>query len=625
MNQTLVIARREIVEKKFVLAAAVAFAVLPFLLLLLPGARRNSHEVTRIAATIFAVGFTAGFAAILGASFVGRDVAEGRMSFFFARPVTAAAIYFGKLTASLLLIVSAFLIIITPAIASDPKAFADVWSANGRAVAITILTISLGLFVISHVIGTFVRSRSPLVALDFVLAFGVGVAVWALLRPMIQAGAAQIVLWMTSGLAAGAILSVLAGGAWQVANGRIDRKRNHYELSRFLWPALAVVLLLAAAYEAWVTHPSPNDLTDLSAEEAPGGKYAIVAGPARHRADYAPVFLIDTATGQFDRLTAGWNWTDDFTRDGSKLVIARPIGRGASDLFVRDVASGVEHETGLTIPKGDIIVNDDASRIATVTGGTVAVFDVATRHSLATARITDDGRLIRGVYFSDRDTVRVYWEPTSVQNGVIQQRTIRISEIDLKSRAVRETGSVSIRGGYIFAITDGNGSRLRVRDGDDLVIADGRTGAPIARVSPAAGAHFGSATFLTGGGIAVSEIGNDRAALRVFNDDGSPRASIDLGGDVRGIFPVREMVKGRVMASFSRRSGGWAAVLIDVDRGAVIEQHPMRSLAGNEWGRSSRDVRIGPAGPAMLFRDGRKLMQWNAVTNEKRVLLTVGG
>src|SRR5205823_3627051 len=116
MRNALVIAAREFEEKRFVAYAAVAFAILPFVLAAIPGVSGKSPgDVLVLASLIFGTTFAVAVAVISGASFIGRDLSDGRMSFYFSRPVSSLSIWFGKLTAAILMIVGCFGFIIVPA------------------------------------------------------------------------------------------------------------------------------------------------------------------------------------------------------------------------------------------------------------------------------------------------------------------------------------------------------------------------------------------------------------------------------------------------------------------------------------------------------------------------------
>ena len=73
MRHALVIARRELADKRFVALAAAAFAVLPFLLATIPGlrGRNGAADVIATAAGMLAIGFTGGLALVLGGNVIG--------------------------------------------------------------------------------------------------------------------------------------------------------------------------------------------------------------------------------------------------------------------------------------------------------------------------------------------------------------------------------------------------------------------------------------------------------------------------------------------------------------------------------------------------------------------------
>src|SRR4051794_30684593 len=116
MRNALVIAAREFEEKRFVGYAAVAFAILPFILAAIPGiSGKSPADVLTISALIFGTTVAIAVGVISGASFIGRDLSDGRMSFYFSRPVGSLSIWFGKLTAGILMIAGTFGLIILPA------------------------------------------------------------------------------------------------------------------------------------------------------------------------------------------------------------------------------------------------------------------------------------------------------------------------------------------------------------------------------------------------------------------------------------------------------------------------------------------------------------------------------
>ncbi|HEX3581241.1 MAG TPA: hypothetical protein VH087_05740, partial [Thermoanaerobaculia bacterium] len=112
MTYVLAIARREIEERAFVFVAAIAIALVSPIALLTPyGSLGDRKSVVVILAFVLAVAFTWGLALILGATVVGRELSERRLSFYFTRPVSGSAIWFGKLIAAIALLIASFAIV----------------------------------------------------------------------------------------------------------------------------------------------------------------------------------------------------------------------------------------------------------------------------------------------------------------------------------------------------------------------------------------------------------------------------------------------------------------------------------------------------------------------------------
>ena len=157
--------------------------------------------------------------------------------------------------------------------------------------------IAIALFLIAHVISTFARSRSPLIVFDFVAAVICGVvdpisdrAARSRARRRHSFKRLSASRWRSLRLVA-----IIGGGAWQLERGRTDRRRNHLALSQFLWGTMAVALLIAAAYVAWVVSVKPSDLTGhIQATRSTSGPFAVITGTSKGRADYHAAFLLNS-------------------------------------------------------------------------------------------------------------------------------------------------------------------------------------------------------------------------------------------------------------------------------------------------------------------------------------------
>jgi hypothetical protein len=434
VKTALVIAAREFEEKRFVAYAAVAFAVLPFLLAVIPGINGKSPgDVITMSSLIFGITFAFAVAVISGASFIGRDLSDGRMSFYFSRPAGSFSIWFGKLTAGILMIVGCFGVIILPARLAAGDHWRRLVSASSTWSMLYVLTLAVALFLVAHVIGTFARSRSPLIAIDFAAAVICGVSIRLLFLPLIAGEASGIVSTLSLTLAIAAALTVICGGAWQLERGRADRRRNHLALSQFLWGTMAVVLLFAAAYVAWVVSPKVSDLTgQVHATRSSSGPFALLTGSSKGRADYRAAFLLNSEDGSASRVDPWAVWSTRYTRDGRSAVLPRRAGNVA-EIMIYTRGKSEPVDTGLTMSDGDYVVSDDGGRIATVSRPNIlSIYDVAEKRSLASARLPD-AKFFRS-FFVTPDIVRVY---------ATQQDGMKILELDVRARGLRETGFIA--------------------------------------------------------------------------------------------------------------------------------------------------------------------------------------
>ncbi|MEA2339110.1 MAG: hypothetical protein QOE82_3117, partial [Thermoanaerobaculia bacterium] len=563
MKNALVIAAREFEEKRFVAYAALGFAILPFVLAAIPGVSgKNPRDVIAMASLIFGVTFAVAVAVISGASFIGRDLSDGRMSFYFSRPAGSLSIWFGKLTAAILLIAGCFGFIILPGRLAAGEHWRRLVSASTTWSIFYVLTAAVALFLITHVISTFARSRSPLIAFDFAAAVICGVSIRYLFLPL-MAGQAFIVmttLWRALAIAAAAI--VIAGGAWQLERGRTDRRRNHLALSQFLWSALGVTLLIAAAYVAWVVSVKPSDLTlNIQATRSTAGPFAIITGRSKGRADYHAAFLLNSDDGSMTRVDPWASYVSRYSRDGRNAVMPRRDGNYAN-IVIYTAGKSEPVDTGLTVTDGDYFVSDDASRIATISHpSTLSVYDVAQKRSLASVRLPDAAYLRAS--FVTNDVVRAY---LNVPNGM------KIVELDVRARGLRETGFIP-SGNAIGLYPDPSASHMLVRQvhGDALSLNDASTGAPIR--SLVTGTQLKTARYLRDGRIAFIDGADTATVLHILAADGTPQRDIPLGARQMTMFVGDD---GTRIVLTDVDAGKRLLEAVNIDRGVIERREVIR-------------------------------------------------
>jgi hypothetical protein len=603
MRNALTIAAREFEEKRFVAYAAVAFAILPLILGVIPGiSGKSPQETIALSSLIFATTFAVALGVMTGASFVGRDLSDGRMSFYFARPVASSSIWFGKLTAGILMIVGCFGVIIAPAWLSTDAHWKSFWTMSLGPASILVLAIALGLFLIAHVIGTFARSHSPLVIVDFVAALITGVTVRFLIAPLFGGQAVVLAGWVSIALLIAAAVAVIGGGAWQLERGRTDKRRNHLALSQFLWSVIGMALLIAGAYVAWVVSAKPDDIVKTTAFfRSPGGPFVTIAGTTRSRLDYMAAWLIDSEDGHKIHIDAHAAWSVQYTRDGrtafwpvvnGKFAELWRYTRGNS----RAVGTGIP--TGLTLWGDFIFLSDDGARIATLNHGILSIYDVAQKRSLVSAR-APQGRWAQGCFVSP-DRFRLY---AQTDDG------LQILDLDATTRSIRLIGAIRSN---VYLLLDPTATRMIVRTehSKTVTLNDAATGAVIKTLWN--GKAIATSRYLRDGRIVIV----DGATMHLFAPDGSPIRDIALGFNSPVWFAGDDGSRVTLVTSEDRSPR--ELIAIDLTRG-IVER---RESGVRNWadGAIWFDARP-PIEPLheVIYKDMQNhIVGWNPATGAKR-------
>jgi hypothetical protein len=596
MRHALVIAGRELSEKRFVFFAAIAFALLAMVVPLMPGLESLRRDGVAVTSMILAAGFTLGLAAILGASVVGRDVSAGRMSFYFARPAGAASIWFGKLAAALVLVMASFAIVILPGVIATGGDLARATTMSVTAVAAQLAVLVLVFFAVAHAVSTMIRSRSVLIGVDFAAALLTGFLLWQLARPLIGTYIAMGVLLGVFALAA--LVAFIAAGAWQLADGRTDRRRSHAAFSKALWSGMAVALLLAAGVLVWILSATPRDLTRIArAEPSPHGDWLFLSGATRHRFDFTPAYLVNVESGAWQRVPESGNTI--FSADGSKVLQVRRQYDEA-EIVIRDTATGRTTETGVRLkpaPVYPIVATDDLSRFAAYDyeQSNLTVYDTVARRSAGSAHL----RFFPAhFYFASPNVVRFF---------VMTPERLSAYEFDAAHQALRETGSVESRPGPLQVTADGARVVTHEQHSASVGIRDARTLQPLSTVAlPSPTSRF----YLLHDGRVVT---TDGQTLRVA---GTPTA-VDLGAKP---LLVADIGGGKVAVPLYSPSGG--IVVVDVDHGTVVRReggiHPAM------WYATGFDPRPLQWTPKLIVGRKEGVLRWNALTGETKVLVPRG-
>lgn len=567
MTPFFAIAARELRDRSRLFVLCAALAVLPFVAGLLPAAKSDRAGVIATTSSYLALTLALGSALVLGASTVMRDMVERRLSFYFSKPLHAGAIWFGKAAACLIASFLCFAIIALPT-----ALFVDDWPGPGmwmlgapELIGLTVLGVVV-LFFVSHLFASVIRSRSVLVGLDFALAAIAATMLVLLVRPLLLGGALDLARMLGAGAGVALLLIAVLAPRWQLANGRTDIKRAHASLSKVLWPAVYVVVLLAAAYVLWVVTPDLDELRTVQyLQQAPAGETVVAGGRFRGRGDYYGYFILH-GNGEWQRVPAG-AWSEVlFSRDGKTRSWIEPVGfmpRAEFEIHTNRGPSGIRVRSfdGRTL-------SDDGSRIAIATGNLVTVYDTASGRLLASAG-GFDGRFRHVMFFVSNDLLRIL----ELSYGTRPAR-IRAFELDIRRRKLTKTGETVIpRNGLIAATPDG--SRLLLRKIRRLV--DGRTLATIAELPPAEPV---SSTILSDGRVAETVREGNQSRLRVYGayEVVLPAPHTAVVGELRD---GTLMLRGTEKIGWSATGAGRTMFL--VRDGRIVQSVPQFKGPGGGW------------------------------------------
>jgi hypothetical protein len=572
---TMTIAARELRERSRLLIFAAALAVLPFIAAVLPGSRANRIDVIAAVSSFLALALPLAAAAGLGASTIVRDLVERRLSFYFSKPVSPAAIWLGKAAASIFVCFACFAIIAVPSLLVARKSWPLLWMMTGPQMALIVGAGVVVLFFLGHFVSSVVRSKSVLVAIDFVCA-AASVAIVALLtRQLLIGGAVQLARAIGYSVAAAVLIVIAIAPIWQLRNGRTDIRRSHAALSRFLWPAVLAVVAVAAIYVLWVISVSPSKLSAVVYLEQPAkGERVFVSGSGRNRGDYHASFLLQPD---------GWKrirnvvWSPvTFSRDGSVLAWYEWTGvvpRSEVELYTDRGPTGIR-----THGYVDTVLSDDGSRVAIGRGELVTVFDLRSGKLLASAGGFDRQRQ-HLMYFATNDLVRV------IELHARVAHTLHLFELDVARKKLSRTGSIALPDGD-SVIASSDGSKLLLRRARRVL--DARTGATLSEVAP--------------GNMTASVVLNDGRVVQTFRDGRIAKVRVTGGKEV--VLPVAaaaiagELADGIVLVNGAKRIGASVngsermAYVVDLDRGAIVQtHHDVKGPQTRWWDTDPRLVR----------------------------------
>lgn len=615
MNRTLVIASRELRERSRIFLMAAGMAVLPFLAALLPAARMDRSMVIAGVGGFIGLALAFGVVVALGTSTVAGELVARRMSFYFSKPISPAAIWFGKALAALVTSALCFAIVAGPSFLATGNQWQRTF--GGQRLLMLFGVMALALFLFSHTLSTIVRSRSALIGVDFLLAALTGIVVVAIVRPLLF-DAPERAKTLLSIFGAAVLLVLFLAPVWQLARGRSDVRRSHAALSRAIWAGIAIVLLGAGAYAAWLVNVDPSDVTAQRIVQSPGSKAIFLGGTARGRGDYVASFLIDANSGRSERVSALAWWGEEFSRDGNVVAWLAPVWNGLTraggEIYTKrlDQPGARPRSTGISYGRA-FSLSPDGSRLALLRPESLSVHEVGTERLIASVRSDTAPANAVAMFFVNNDVIRIYqWPHRSAK--------MEIFELDVRTKSLAKTGQVTSDLGFNDVRASADASRILVtRSG---LVADGRTGAPIVQLPVRTNGRYHSA-IMSDGTIAMIRRDGEQTKLFLFAADGTPRRQIVLPtytqlvvGETDGNKLIVIGADKPIQDSARKRM----TFVIDTARGTI--ERTLTGLRGPlPVDGDPRLAHYGASERLVAQKDDGRLVTWNAQTGEVRELL----
>jgi len=636
---------REISERRALLAAAAVASLLPILAPLLPATGTNPASDIREAVMWIMVGCLVPlFALLLGVSFIGRDLAEDRLGFYFAQPLSGPTIWFGKLTAVVMLVWAAEILIILPTALLSPNAFhflapKDLFDPFDPQWLATLLLWLGPVFVvlISHALGVVWRGRSAWLLIDLAgLVTVLGVSWWAV-RPFLPMNAPDAALATGSWMSAWMFLGLILAGSAQMTCGRVDPRRGHRALSATLWSVLLVAGATALGWSHWVRAATPTDLARVKHVAVGSGDWIAVTGLSPGRLDYHSRFLFNVSDGRWVAIDPGIRWYGpnlQFSADGSLAVWPALVAVNEWTIKVADLAADPiqPRRIGVTT-KGrgwdDISVSPDGSRLVVLDGSIVAAYDTTTGDQIAAAQIEGEFHPVV-VSFHGEDSVQTLASTTWKSMTPLRWRRYRL---DLSSKTLSEGADLDHpwrwrrddpapdSGWYL--------DRVEVNGEDRLVAVDTSTLEVAADLGPMT--YWSRIHETDDGRVAIARDRDGDHHIDVFSANGDLLHRIDLD-DAEQVLFGGEVESGRLVVGLwtwgseeEQAFEGLRTSLVDLKSAEVsITLDGFAPILGPLGSASSAGAwAIGSTAGRLLRGEDGSLHLWDPETNELSQIIPV--
>jgi hypothetical protein len=637
MNAPMAVMAREVAARRelFVLAAAVAViaATVPYL----PGIEEADPLELRTVASLtasLALGWL--LAMIFGATLIGRDLVDGRIGFFFARPLSAFSIWAGKAAAAMLMVWLCEAVVLLPSFLGGGiyhflMGEGMVWIA-----VVGFLVMPLMLYLLAHAVGIMARARTAWLFLDLAGFVIFTVLAWLSVVPYLTMGARIALLVVGGSLAASLVFALAIGGAIGLAVGRVDLRRTHGALSLALWGTLALLCAAVVIYSGWLRDFGPSDFESVEVQTvAPDGRWVEAIGWAPRRLDVYRRCLVSTSDKRWLALPAQPRFHSrgvqlQYSSDGSTVLWLgsatgdEPRAVWWADLGRPDPSS---RPTNLIVAQDSaLVLSADGSRIAILEDGTVSIYELDDERMIKAVRLPHDLGPT-AIFFPSPDSLRVFSRTTDTGHSLL------MAEVDVASGEFSRTAEVDALAKLSWIGIDAAWERLVVwkrTEPGHVPVKDfyrATDGSFVRRANVP-----GFPRFLQDGRIVILNQVDDIARLIVEVFEGGERIVHELEGRegywFLGEALPNEIALSRLADPLDRRQG-LQVELLNVDTGKVrlIGAHLRRAFPWFQWNSGTSGVvfwyNSQPAASRLFIDQSGALVRWDPETGE--LVLVVGG
>jgi hypothetical protein len=519
---------------------------------------------------VLAIGTVAVTALLLGSGLAGPDLQEGRLGFYFARPLRAFDLWGGRFLAAIGINQLGGLLCILPALLYY-REFEALAAVQGL-----LLLLGLAGLLLANAASIALRARTAWLILDFaaLLAFGWG---WIRFVRRIDGAGAGEIFPETAWVAIGILLALLLlAGFIGFAMGRVNLPKGHRAASlTFAGGVLAALAASAVYLHIALGVKDVRSLKVWHADAGDRGPWCIIG--AEPDAKRLHGYLLNTDTREAVRINRDGAVISQDGRRAAWLPGAGLGILGLSDIWVADLQSNQARVWSLRVPKlsqdnfrweNELAINATGDRLAVIGQEAVAVLSLESGAVLARHSFPDRNAMHGSLGFLSNGDLRIYAcdTPYSERPGVIyevrfdEKRLVKTGEL-LAGHDVSNLNRDPVRETLLFP--------RKYPSWRGPLLLDARTGQLKKELSSLSPPGSAAATFLPDGRIACLEASSGEARLRMLDAEGVHLWETLL---VSGLAPrAKDQYRTRI---------GWDPLL-------------QRVLAKVEWGRyDSRDGRL---------------------------------